>query len=127
RETLPLHKIGVQYRASESWGNAGVSLNASQYLHSTGFYSFGASGNLSLRIVRGLDLSLNASGGKIADQLYLPESNLSEEDILLGRRALPTGYDYQFSVGLNYRFGSNFSNIVNSRMPSLGFGGGGPG
>ncbi|MEX1258463.1 MAG: hypothetical protein WEG36_12670 [Gemmatimonadota bacterium] len=125
RETVPLHKVGVQYRASEDWGNAGISLNAAQYLHQGGLYSFGASGNLQFRIIRGLDLNLNASGGKIADQIYLPASALSEEDVLLGRAALPTGYDFQFSVGLNYRWGSSFSTIVNSRMQSMGGGGGG--
>jgi hypothetical protein len=125
RETVPLHKVGVQYRASEDWGNAGVSLNASQYLHQGGLYSFGASGNLQFRIIRGLDLNLNASGGKIADQIYLSAAELDEEDVLLGRAALPTGYDFQFSVGLNYRWGSNFSTIVNSRMQSIGGGGGG--
>jgi hypothetical protein len=125
QETIPLHKIGIQYRATEGWGNAGVSVNASQYLHEGGLYSLGASGNLSFRIVRGLDLNLNASADKIANQIYLPASELSDEDVLLGRAALPTGYQYQFSVGLNYRFGSNFSTIVNSRMQSLGGGGGG--
>lgn len=134
-QTTPMHKIGIQYRQSESWGNAGVSVDGFHYLHETGLYSLGASGNLSLRVIRGLDLNLNASGSWIRDQIHIPAGDLSEEDILLGRQALPTGYNYQFSVGLGYRWGSSFSNIVNSRFPSVsggmfgggGFGGGGGG
>jgi len=129
-QTTPMHKIGIQYRQSEGWGNAGVSVDGFHYLHETGLFSFGASGNLSLRVIRGLDLNLNASGSWIRDQIHIPAGDLSEEDILLGRRALPTGYNYQLSVGLGYRWGSSFSNIVNSRFPSVsggGFGGGGGG
>ena len=117
-ETVPFHKLGIQYRAVAPWGNAGVGLDASQYLHKSGLYNVGASGNISLRIMRGLELSLSASGSKVRDQIYIPLAAISEEDILLGRQNLPTGYQYRASVGLNYRWGSTFSNIVNVRFPS---------
>src|SRR5690606_6091384 len=71
RETVPLHRLGVQYRAVEPWGNAGVSLDASQYLHESGLYSLGASGNISFRVIRGLELSLSASGELIEDQIHV--------------------------------------------------------
>lgn len=117
-ETVPFHKLGIQYRAVAPWGNAGVGIDASQYLHRSGLYNLGASGNISLRIMRGLELSLSASGSRVRDQIYIPLAAISEEDILLGRQNLATGYEYQASVGLNYRWGSTFSNIVNVRFPS---------
>jgi len=117
-ETVPLHRLGVQYRTVQGWGNAGVNLSASQYLHRSGLYSFGADGNISFRVSRGLELSLSASGEKIADQIHIRATALSEEDILLGRISLPTGYQYQGSLGFNYRWGSSFSNIVNTRFPN---------
>ncbi len=126
-ETNPIHKIGIQYRQSEGWGNAGISADAFQYLHARGLYSVGLSGNLSFRVVRGLDLNLNASSSWIRNEIHIPAGDLSEEDVLLGRQALPTGYNYQFSVGLGYRWGSAFSNIVNARFPSASMGGGPPG
>lgn len=118
QETVPLHRLGIQYRAVEGWGNAGVSLDASQYLHASGLYSIEASGNVSFRLLRGLELSLSASGGLIEDQIHVSASTLSEEDILLGRTTLPTSYSYQGSIGFNYRWGSSFSNIVNTRFPN---------
>lgn len=117
-ETVPFHKLGIQYRAVAPWGNAGIGLDASQYLHKSGLYNLGASGNISLRLMRGLELSLSASGSRVRDQIYVPLADISEEDILLGRQNLPTGYDYQASIGLNYRWGSSFSNIVNVRFPA---------
>jgi hypothetical protein len=118
QETVPLHKLGVQYRAVAQWGNAGIGLDASQYLHAGGLYNFGASGNISVRVARGLELSLSANGSRVADQIHIPAAEISEEDILLGRQSLPTGYSYDASIGLNYRFGSAFSNIVNVRFPA---------
>jgi hypothetical protein len=35
-ETLPVHRVGVQYRAREEWGNAGLGIDANQYLHDGG-------------------------------------------------------------------------------------------
>jgi hypothetical protein len=116
-ETVPLHRLGIQYRAVEGWGNAGVNFSASQYLHRSGLYSFGVNGNVSFRVARGLELSLNAGAEKIADEIHIRKAALSEEDILLGRQSLPTSFSYNGSVGFNYRWGSSFSNIVNQRFP----------
>jgi len=117
QETVPLHRVGIQYRAVEGWGNAGLSLDASQYLHQGGLYSLGASGNVSFRLIRGLELNLSASGQKIEDQIHIQASDFDEEEILLGNINLPTSYNYQASIGLSYRWGSSFSNIVNTRFP----------
>ncbi|MDZ7781313.1 MAG: hypothetical protein U5R14_15470 [Gemmatimonadota bacterium] len=118
RETLPVHRVGVQYRAREQWGNAGVGVDANQYLHSGGeFYSFGVSGNLSYRILRGLELNFSAGASRVNDNLYTPAGEISDEDILLGRQRLPSGYEYDASLGLSYRWGSSFANIVNNRFP----------
>ena len=117
-QTIPLHKLGIQYRAVEPWGNASVGVDASQYLHEGGLYSIGASGNLSFRIARGLELSLRASAEKLADEIHIPAGNISDEDILLGRQALASGHEYEASIGFNYRWGSSFANIVNTRFPS---------
>jgi hypothetical protein len=117
RETLPQHRFALQYRAREQWGNAGVAFDASQYLHSSKYYSYGFSGDVSLRVARGLELNFSAGASRIADELYTAESALSDEDILLGRVNLPTSFRYDASVGLNYRWGSTLTNVVNNRFP----------
>ncbi len=117
RETLPTHRFAIQYRVREAWGNAGVGFDSSQYLHDAALYSFGMNGEISYRISRGLDLNLSGSASREADQVHVAASNYSDEDILLGRVNLPSGYRYQASVGFGYRWGSSSANVVNTRFP----------
>ena len=117
QETLPQHRLGVQYRAREEWGNAGAGIDANQYLHDGGFYSFGIQADLSYRIVRGLELNVSGSAAMVNDNIHTPAQDISDEDILLGRQALPSSYRYETSVGLSYRWGSSFANVVNTRFP----------
>jgi len=56
----------------------------------------------------------------IHDQLSLPKGEATLEQVLLRRTMLETNYNYYFSIGLSYTFGSIYSNVVNPR-----FGGGG--
>lgn len=116
-ETLPTHRFAFQYRVREAWGNAGVGFDSSQYLHDASLYSFGLNGEISYRISRGLDLNLSADASRVNDQIHVAASNYSDEDILLGRVNLPTGYRYQASVGIGYRWGSALTNVVNNRFP----------
>jgi len=45
---------------------------------------------------------------------YMGETSLDE--LLLKRKELATEYAYSISMGLNYTFGSVFSNVVNPRF-----------
>lgn len=115
-ETLPQHRIAVQYNAREQWGNAGMGVDFSQYIHDTGLYSMGIGGNVNYRILRGLDLNLFGRASWVKDEIHTPASSISDEDILLGRQRLPSAYDYRASVGFSYRWGSSFTNVVNTRF-----------
>lgn len=117
RETLPQHRMGVQYRAREQWGNAGVGFETAQYLHDMGLYSFGFQGDLSYRITRGLELNLSGGASFVKDNIHTPATEIDPEDIISGRQALPSSYEYEASLGFNYRFGSSFANVVNNRFP----------
>jgi hypothetical protein len=66
--------------------------------------------------VKGLQLNLFGSYGRVRDQLYLPREGATDEEVLLRLRQLQTSYRYFFSVGLSYTFGSLFNNIVNPRF-----------
>ena len=46
----------------------------------------------------------------------------SSEEVLLRQKQIATGYDYRFSVGLNFTFGSTRSNVVNPRFGNGGRG-----
>ncbi len=117
QETLPVHRLGLQYRAREEWGDAGVGMDFSQYLHDAELYSMGLGGHLNYRIVRGLSLNIQGSAAWVNDEIHTPATAISDEDILLGRQSLPSGYRYEASLGVSYQWGSSFSNVVNQRFP----------
>ncbi|HKJ02357.1 MAG TPA: hypothetical protein VJ997_07880 [Longimicrobiales bacterium] len=117
-ETVYQHEVNLSYEAREPWGNANVSAGLSQYLDRTQAWSFNVRGNVRYRLFRGFSVTVNGQYRKVRDQIYLAKEELSEEDILLGRRRLPTASQTEFRVGLSYSFGSIFNNAVNERFRS---------
>jgi len=105
----------------QPWGSANFNATAETYLHNPDtFYRLSAGGRLSVRLFRGLEWNIRGDISKVRDQIYLSAEELTDAEILLQRRQLPTDYTFQISTGLSYTFGSIFNNVVNNR-----FGGGG--
>lgn len=73
-------------------------------------------GFLSVRLWRGFNLNARGEYSWIRDQIALRRGSGSQADVLLRRRELLTGYQYQAGLGLSYTFGSIFSNVVNPRF-----------
>ena len=82
----------------------------------TDSYSLNTNGGANFRIVGGLSFFFNGNYRQIRDQLFLPLSGASDEEVLLGSIRLPTGYQFSLFVGMNYRFESIFNNVVNPRL-----------
>jgi hypothetical protein len=120
QENLWSHSLNASLEFNEPWGTAEVYVFGSHYFHDTSKNRIRIGGDLSIRIVKGLRLNIDGSYSRIRDQLSLRKGDASLEEVLLRRRELETDYSLFFSIGLNYSFGSVFSNVVNPR-----FGGGG--
>ena len=123
KETLFQQRLDVQFRIQEAWGNARIGAEARQYLQHPEQYQVQLSGNIDYRLIRGFGVNFGVNYDIIRDQRYLSGAGLSPEEILTSRRALATGSRLSFDIGLSYRFGSIFNNIVNARFPALGGGG----
>ena len=121
KETLPAHRLDVVLSAQQPWGQVETQASAVQFLHDLGKYRLTLSGGIEFRVFRGLNLSLNGEVERIKDQLYLSRAGLTDEEILIRRRQLGTDFRYFTFFRLSYRFGSKFANVVNSRMPNIGF------
>jgi hypothetical protein len=106
--------VSVQYR--EPWGSVSAALRGSNYLHDMSHYRITFNSNVSVRIIEGVAVSLGANFQRINDQLSLPRGSASLEEILLQQRQLATSYRAWGDVGLTYRFGSIYSNVVNPRL-----------
>jgi len=116
KEDLWNESLTITLELNEPWGTAELSLEGSHYFHDFKKNRFELSGDLSLRIYKGLSLNVEGSYSAVHDQVALPRGEVTIEEILLRRRELASGYRYSAEIGLSYRFGSVFSNVVNPRF-----------
>jgi len=115
-ETLPSHELSLTLEQREQWGTIEASVEWSQYLHDLSKSRLEASGELSLRVARGLSVAAEVNASRIRDQLSIPARGATDEEVLLRLRRLESGYEYGVSFSLTYTFGSIFSSIVNPRF-----------
>lgn len=122
RQNLLREHLEVALELKKKWGTISTSFEASNYFHDFRKNQLELNGEISIRVFKGLSFNLHGGGARIHDQIFLPKGGATLEEVLLQRRQLATDYDYFFSVGFSYSFGSIFSNVVN---PRFGSGGGG--
>ncbi len=111
-----VHTIKSQIEVVQTWGSFEFWLEGSQYLQDLEYHLIETGCELSVRVARGLFVELGLEVKKINNQFYLPSSELSEEDLLLNLRKLPTSFEMASEIGLRYTFGSMFNSIVNERL-----------
>jgi hypothetical protein len=116
KETLPYHEISQTLEQRERWGSIEASIEWSQYLHDLSKNRLEASGEISVRLARGLSVAAEVNASRIRDQLAIPARGATDEEVLLRLRRLESGYEYHVSFSLTYTFGSIFSSIVNPRF-----------
>jgi len=115
-EFRPAHTLEVDIGVQQPWGSIRGSLDAFQYLHDLTKHSVSVGGGVNLRVFRGLDFSIGGNVARIKDQLYLSKVGLTTEEILLRQQQRGTEFRFGMDLGLSYRFGSKFNNVVNPRM-----------
>ncbi len=124
QETRFSQQVTASLVQRQQWGSSNVSLDWLNYLHDFNRHALTLSGNVDLRIGRGFSLNVGGSAARINDQIYLPRAGNTEEEILLQRQALATGFRVTTNIGVRYTFGSIYNTIVNQRFSSLGSSGG---
>lgn len=117
QETLYDQRLAAVYDTRQPWGNVFFSAAWSNYLDAWSKYRVSTRLGASFRLLRGLELEVQGSYQVIHDQLYLSAEELTDEEILVQRRQLETGYEYGIDIGLSYRFGSIYNSVVNNRFP----------
>jgi hypothetical protein len=120
-EWLYTNTLTASLGMQQPWGGASFSLSGSAFLNDFEKNSLSTFGNVNFRITRGLDLNFGGRASRIRNRINLPGSEASEQDILLRQIILDTSFSFRFNVGLSYRFGSIFNNIVNPRFDGGSF------
>lgn len=103
----------------EKWGSISFGARYKSFLHDLKKYELGFQTKLSLKLVKGLSIDLTSSYSRIRNQISIIRGTASLEEVLLQRRQLETGYYFNASIGISYRFGSIYNNIVNPRFSKL--------
>ncbi|KPK06714.1 MAG: hypothetical protein AMS20_04135 [Gemmatimonas sp. SG8_28] len=115
-EVHPAHALEVEVGVQQPWGTIRGSLDAFQYLHDLSKHSVSVGGELGVRVVRGLEFEIGGYFSRIKDQIYLSKEGLTPEEVLLQQRERGTDYRVGLELGLSFRFGSKFNNVVNPRF-----------
>ena len=117
-------QLTASFVSRQQWGTLNLSLDWLNYLHDFDRHALTFTSNADLRLGRGFSLNINGSAARVRDQIYLPIAGNTEEEILLQRQALQTGFRVTTNIGIRYTFGSIYNTIVNQRFSSLGSSGG---
>jgi len=115
-EWLWKESFEINLNRVETWGELDVWLEGGHYFPDFENYYYEAGIDLSFRISKGFSVYFELQTESIHNQVYLPASDLSDEELLLNTRKLPTSYEYSGKIGLRFQFGSIYNNVVNERL-----------
>ena len=113
KEKLFREALKIELSSTKRWGTVSLTVVGHHYFHDFSKNNVRLDSGVSLRLFAGFSLSLDGGYSVIHDQLSLTKGDASEEEVYLRLRELETDYNYWVSFGVNYTFGSIYSNIVN--------------
>jgi len=119
KESLWSNQFNASYTNFQQWGTINITSGWSNYLHDFSLNRLSIGAYVSVKIAKGLTFDMHGGYAFIHDQISLRKGDASIEDILLNRKELSTTYSYGTSIGITYRFGSIYNNIVNPRLDVL--------
>ena len=119
KEDLFSQALQVVLEVKEPWGSVGASLQGSTFIPEVKYNNMRADLGVYVNLFKGFSFNVGGQYSRIRDQLSLPGRDYTPEEILLQLKRLATGYYLRFELGLNYRFGSIYSNVVNPRFGNV--------
>ena len=116
KELLFRHSVEFRFKKIEDWGNFDIEVSYGNYLHDWELLFAFINPEIELNIFKGLSLNIGGGFELTRNQLNLRKNDASRDDILLQIQELKSNYNYFFNLGINYRFGSKYANVVNVRF-----------
>jgi hypothetical protein len=118
RETLWTESLSVSLDLREKWGTISTSVSGVNHLNHFTKGHIDTSGTISLNIYKGLNVFVMGGWSVIHDQFSLRLREPTDDEIYLRLVRLETTSDYFFGVGVQFTFGSIFTNVINPRFGS---------
>jgi len=116
KEYLWEHELSLGGSVNQKWGSISGEAAFEQFLHDTSLYGLSFFLGTNVRLFKGFNLNLNGSYSINRNQVELAAGDILLEELLLQQQRLKSGYNYFFSIGLSYSFGSIYNTIVNPRF-----------
>ena len=116
KEFRPTGSANVQANFNQDWGSVSIGLSHQALLDDWKKNNTSLNVYVDARIYKGLSMSLYGYVALIRNQINLPLNDASIDEVLLQQQVLATNYSYYSSLSLNYRFGSIYNNVVNTRF-----------
>jgi hypothetical protein len=120
KEWLTGQEFSFDFSFNQKWGTLSGSLYWSNYFFNWKWYSYGLYASGDFRIAKGLSFNFYGGFSITHDQVELPKGNATPTQVLIRQRALRNTFDYYTGMGINYRFGSIYNNVVNPRLGEAG-------
>jgi hypothetical protein len=108
--------LSINFSYYEPWGTISASAAGSAYLNDMSQFSVGTGAAASLRVCKGLSLTVSGSVGYSQNQRSLRQGTGDPMEVVTGQWQMEEGLSYSINVGLSFRFGSKNNNAVNPRF-----------
>jgi hypothetical protein len=113
---VPNTGLTVGSSFTQPWGTLSGGLFGSAFLNDFSKYRYGTWLSLDIRVFKGFSISSYYSFRVLRDQINIRKEGASDAEILLQQQELQTNYNLYTYLGLSYRFGSIYNNVVNPRF-----------
>ncbi len=115
-EWLWRESIEINLNKIETWGEIEVWMEGGHFFPGLANYYYETGIDLGFRVSKGFSVTFKVEAESIHNQIYLPGSELTDEELLLNTRKLPTTFEYAGTIGFRFQFGSFYNNVVNERL-----------
>jgi len=122
-ETLLDHSLTLGLSLNKPWGSMGVATTGSQYLKDTSKNALEFLTFLDLKLGGGFAVQASGFYNLVRNQLSLPRSGATDDEVLLRLRELKTNYRFATTIGISYTFGASSNGTVNNRFQYASGGG----
>ena len=133
KDKIIKHSLSANANFIQKWGSLNAWTSWNSFLNSFTLLGKKISGNdinnlsiggyIEIRIVKGLSVNFNAYAD-FTKGVYpnIRKDDFTSDDLLANVRQYPTSNSLGTSIGINYRFGSIYNNVVNPRFNRNGGG-----
>lgn len=115
-QLVPSHSINLGSSFTQTWGSLSGGVYASAFIDDFEKRALGGWLNFDVRIFKGFSINSYLNFGIPRDQINIRKSGATSDEVLLQQQELQSNFNFNSYIGLGYRFGSIYNNVVNPRF-----------